>query len=87
MEIVGLVDGCHVLLNATCPNCKWESCLRITANDKAFHRKQKSIKPADLKPQGEPANEHISKDELLDFHNFLKNFDGNFVEKINPNKP
>jgi hypothetical protein len=98
MDIVGSNSSEHILLNLTCPHCQLESFLTIKADDKAFGRKPKTPKePAKLlgtAPRSGQVNgqingqigKQISKDELLDFHNFLKNFDGNFEEKINRKK-
>lgn len=74
IEIIGgLADEQH-FFHASCHKCEAESVINVSL---AFDDNTASI-PGLAKLGTAPRMGHISADEVLDMHNFLKQFDGDF---------
>lgn len=78
MQFMGQGDG-YFLLSMTCHHCS----LPVWVN--VFSGSQGNMPLTDLSvlDVGLIGKEPITKDEVIDFHRFLKGFDGNFKKLIN----
>lgn len=75
IELIGGLGDEQHFFHASCSKCDSESVVNVSLQ---FDDNQMVI-PGDLKKLGTaPRMGHISSDEVLDMHNFLKSFDGDF---------
>lgn len=72
LEIIGSPDGEQYFFHALCPKCEADSIVHVAVETKP------SKLPNFKKLGSSPRLGHISSNEVLDMHNFLKEFDGNF---------
>ncbi len=75
IEIIGSLGDEQVFVHACCNECESEAVINVTLqfgeDDEAF--------PSEIKRLGTaPRQEQISTNEVLDMHNFLKSFSGDF---------
>jgi len=69
IEIIGSPDGEQCYFSAFCPKCESDSIIHVTLEPH----------PSKLPHLGAaPRLGQISQNEVLDMHNFLREFDGNF---------
>jgi hypothetical protein len=72
IEIIGTPDGEQYYFHAFCEECESESIIHVSVEpDPAYVAKLPKLGAA-------PRLGQISQNEILDMHNFLKKFDGNF---------
>lgn len=81
INIVGALPD-QAMFHIKCSQCKEQVVMNTMVQNNRKHRKIKLEKHDSLSSR----NETVSKDEVLDMHNFLKNFDGNFIKNFNVKK-
>jgi hypothetical protein len=71
IDIIGSVDGVHHFFQTHCPKCNISALLQVTIED---------ITPNGQLPRlgTAPRMECIHHNDVLDMHNFLKTFEGDF---------
>jgi hypothetical protein len=76
IEVLGTPDGTQYYFAALCSKCKTDSMIHATLENEL---KPPPGLPKNLEKLGSsPRIGQISQNEVLDMHNFLKAFDGNF---------
>jgi len=76
IELIGGLGDEQHFFHTTCMKCQSESVVNVSLQ---FDNNGAPTIPNDLKRLGSaPRMGHISADEVLDMHNFLKQFDGDF---------
>ncbi len=73
-NILGLVQD-SVLIDLGCPECEHHTMVQVSL---LWDGQEVAYKHNTLGFSGEP----ITRDEVLDMHNFLKKFDGDFAEYL-----
>ncbi len=74
IELIGGLGDEQHFFHTTCSKCNSESIVNVS-----LQMSDNFFIPNELKKLGSaPRMGHISADEVLDMHNFLKNFDGDF---------
>ncbi len=74
IEIIGALADEQHFFHASCEKCETESVINVT-----LHFDGNDMMLPNLKKLGSaPRMGHISSNEVLDMHNFLKQFDGDF---------
>ena len=80
IEVIGSINQDESYFHAFCPNCEDESCIHVDCRPELFCEDHARLGNA-------PRMEHISSNEVLDMHNFLKSFGGNFEQVFKEEKP
>ena len=79
IEVIGSINQDESFFHAYCPNCEDESCIHVDNGPEPLCEEHARLGNA-------PRMEHISSNEVLDMHNFLKSFGGNFDEMFKEEK-
>lgn len=85
LEVIGNLGDEHVFFHASCFRCSAQSIINVSMHNTDAMPEHMSL-PEFKKLGIAPRMGHISQDEVLDMHNFLKEFDGNF-ETMFESKP
>lgn len=81
VQFIGSQDG-YFLLSMTCSSCS----LPVWVNFFAGPNSAKPISDLSIKDFDLAKKEPISQNEVIDFHLFLKNFDGDFKKRLKVNR-
>lgn len=79
IEVIGSINLEESFFHAYCPTCQDESCIHVDMHFDPL--------PDDLRMGWTPHMEHVSVNEVLDMHNFLKGFKGNFKDLFKHENP
>lgn len=71
IELIGDLGDEQVFFHAWCPECESESVINVQIDPQWFFGPEPRLGSA-------PRMGHISSNEVLDMHNFLKEFNGDF---------
>lgn len=71
IEIIGSLGDEQIYFHAWCVECETESVINVVVDPTWFNEPEPHLGTA-------PRMGHVSSNEVLDMHNFLKGFDGNF---------
>ena len=76
IDLIGSPNEDEAFFCAFCPNCEMEAVIHVNMD----HEPCSHCSPGDpsVRLGTAPRMEYISSNEVLDMHNFLKNFDGSF---------
>ncbi len=80
IEVIGSVGEDQTFFHAFCPDCDTESVIHVNLQIEAMDDDPVRLGTA-------PRMEHISSNEVLDMHNFLKSFNGNFGDMFKEKNP
>lgn len=89
IEMIGTLGDFQSYFHAWCPTCELETIINVTVevNRDGTIFIEEMLVPRVERLGSAPRGEKIQSDEVLDMHNFLKDFDGNFIEAFNKQKP
>jgi len=80
IEVIGSLNCDESFFHAFCPECETESVIHVNMQ----------IEPMEgdmpIRLGTAPRMEHITSNEVLDMHNFLKGFNGNFNDMFQQEK-
>jgi hypothetical protein len=76
IEIIGSLGDEQVFFHAWCPECETQSVINVQIDPAWFENPQAHLGNA-------PRMGHVSSNEVLDMHNFLKEFNGDFSTLFN----
>ena len=74
IEIIGSLGDEQLFFNAWCGDCELQSVINVQVDLQWFYGQQET------RLGTAPRMGHVSLNEVLDMHNFLKGFDGNFSD-------
>lgn len=76
IEVIGTLGDEHTFFHAVCPKCEAEAVINV-----AIQMNDMEINIPELKKLANNiSKEKVSINEILDIHNFLDNFDGDFKD-------
>lgn len=86
IDVIGSLGNEQIFFHAFCPECDAESVIHVNMEleycclEHAAEMRKSLAHPGKVRLGSAPRIEHISTNEVLDMHNFLKGFNGNFSD-------
>lgn len=83
IEIIGSLGDEQLFFNAWCASCEVQSVVNVQVNLEWFYGQHEGPQRLGTAPR----MGHVSLNEVLDMHNFLKGFNGDFTKMFSEKAP
>lgn len=84
IEMIGSLENAQTFFYAVCPSCELEAVINVCIHTDHLGR---TYADEMISPRLERLGDKIESNEILDMHNFLKEFNGDFVAMFKEKNP